>query len=148
MRLSPHFHLDEMTASETAARHGIANEPNETEIRNLACLCEEVLEPLRASIGRPIIVTSGFRCVELNRRLGSKDTSDHVAGRAADIKVHGLRPIEVCQRIADLELPYRQLIHEFGAWTHVSIPADNEVPRRQHLTIDRLGTRPGLEAAR
>lgn len=148
MKLSPNFTLAEMTASDTAERKGLDNTPGELETRNLALLCEEILEPIRAALKRPIIVTSGYRSIPVNRAIGSSDRSQHTKGQAADFKVHGVTPLEVCQMIEALDLPYDQLIHEFGAWTHVSIAADGAAPRRQHLTIDRRGTRPGLHPAR
>ncbi len=147
MKLSEHFSLSELTASDTAARFGIDNTPNDSETANLALLCEEVLEPLRATVG-PIQVTSGFRCLTLNRRIGSKDTSHHTMGRAADIKVAGMKPLDVCELILSMGLPFEQVIHEFGSWTHVAIAPDGKAPKRQCLTIDRLGTRPGLHPAR
>ena len=152
MNLSEHFTLAELTASDTAARAGIDNKPNDSEIANLASLCEEILEPLRATVG-PVQVTSGFRCIPLNRRIGSKDTSHHTMGRAADIKVAGMKPLDVCELIVSMGLGFEQCISEFatpngGGWTHVSIPENGKAPKRQCLTIDRLGTRPGLHPAR
>ncbi len=147
MNLSDHFTLAELTASDTAERFGIDNTPNDSEIANLASLCEEILEPLRATVG-PIQVTSGFRCLTLNRRIGSKDTSHHTMGRAADIKVAGMKPLDVCELIVSMGLPFEQLIHEFGSWCHVAIAPDGKAPKRQTLTIDKQGTRPGLHPAR
>lgn len=147
MKLSAHFDLEEFTFSETAARFAIDNTPDDGEIQNLAILCEEILEPLREKVG-PIQVTSGFRCLPLNRRIGSRDTSHHTMGRAADIKVAGMKPLDVCKLIVTLNLPFEQVIHEFGSWTHVAIAPDGAVPRRQTLTIDKQGTRAGLHPVR
>lgn len=147
MKISPHFDLDEFTFSETAVRAGIDNTPSDTEIQNLAILCEEILEPLRQRVG-PIQITSGFRCLQLNRRIGSKDASHHTKGRAADLKVAGMKPLDVCELIVSLGLPFEQLIHEFGSWTHVAVPADGAQPKRQTLTIDKQGTRSGLHQVR
>lgn len=152
MSLSAHFSLAELTASDTADRLGIDNTPSDDEVQNLALLCEEILEPLREKVG-PIQVTSGFRCLVLNRRIGSNDTSHHTMGRAADIKVAGMKPLEVCELILSIGLPFEQLIHEFGTpsgggWTHVAIAPDGKAPKRQCLTIDKQGTRPGLHPAR
>lgn len=148
MRLSEHFTLEEMVESDLARRHGIDNTPVEREIHNLVRLCEEILEPLRYRVKRSIFVSSGFRCLTLNRVLRSKDTSDHVQGLAADIKVDGMAPMEVCRIIERMNLPYRQLIHEFGSWTHVSDSPEGVEPTRTLLTIDHLGTRAGILAAR
>lgn len=144
MNLSPHFTIEELTSSETASRLGIVNVPSQEEVENLRDLCRFILEPLREGCGKVIVVTSGFRCKELNRVLGSKDTSDHVHGRAADIKIPGMTPLHVCGLIVMLNLPFRQVIHEFGTWTHVSIAPKGTAPARQQLTIDKKGTRAGL----
>lgn len=132
MTLSAHFDLSEFTESDTAHRKGIKNVPSDAVISNLAILCEDILEPLREEVG-PITITSGFRCLELNRQLGSNDTSHHVQGRAADIKVKGMTPLEVCRAIIELELPFEQLIDE-GSWAHVAIPLNGNPPRRELLT--------------
>lgn len=146
MHLSTHFSLDELMFSQTAARNGIDNTPPQAVIERLESLCLDVLEPIRAHFG-PVHITSGYRCLELNRRIGSKDTSQHTKGEAADI-VTSSRPLAVCRWIEASGLPFHQLIHEFGRWTHVSIAPPGESPRRQTLTIDRLGTRSGLHEAR
>ena len=142
MRLSAHFDLSEFLHSDTAERLGIDNAPDDAEIANLKRLCEEVLEPLRERIG-PIQITSGFRCIALNRAIGSRDSSHHIDGRAADIKVKGLGPKTICEAIAALELPAEQIIRE-SSWTHVSIPVAGKEPKRQHLTIDSHGVRQGF----
>ena len=121
MILSLHFELAEFLVSETAARLGISNEPSDEVIVNLRRLCSEVLEPLRESLARPVIITSGYRSAELNHAIGGSFTSHHMIGRAADIIVPGLPPIEVCRHIQLLDLPCSQIIHEFGRWTHVSV---------------------------
>lgn len=148
MKLSANFTLVELTASDTAERRGLDNTPDDTAVRNLAVLCEEILEPVRAALGRPIIVTSGYRSIMVNRAVGSNDRSQHTKGQAADFKVHGVAPLDVFVIVEALGLPFDQLIAEFGAWTHVSIAAPGSKPRRQLLTIDRKGSRPGLLAVR
>jgi hypothetical protein len=142
VNLSPHFTYAELTASAKAAEIGIDNTPDAEEVENLKRLCAEILEPLRHLLG-PIQVTSGYRCIALNRAVGSKDTSHHIDGRAADIKIKGLSPKTVCEAIAALELPYQQCIVE-ATWTHVSIPVAGHEPARQNLTIGPDGTRPGF----
>lgn len=142
MNLSPHFTLTELTQSQVADAHDINNTPDAEEIENLKRLCIEILEPLRAKVG-PIQITSGYRCIALNRAVGSKDTSDHIDGRAADIKVKGISPKTLCEAIVALELPAKQIIRE-ETWTHVSIPRTGQAPARQVLTIDAHGTRQGL----
>ena len=88
--LSPHFSLKEMTDSQTAVKHGIANIPSPEAVENLRRLCESTLEPLREAIGLPIIVTSGFRTLALNSLLAhASSSSQHMRGQAADFWVQG-----------------------------------------------------------
>ena len=85
MKLSEHFKLSEFTNSSTATARGIDNTPNEQQIANLKRICEEILEPLRAFAGQPIIIGSGFRCPALNKAVGGVKNSQHMTGEAADI---------------------------------------------------------------
>ena len=132
MQLSEHFELAEFLVSETAARRGIANEPTPQIIDNLRRLCQLVLEPLRVKLARPVVITSGYRSLALNRAVGGSPTSHHMQGRAADIIVPGMTPLAVCQAVNQLKLPCVQIIHEFGRWAHLSVAASNE--RTQLLT--------------
>lgn len=134
MRVSPNFTLSEFAVSEYATRKGITFEVPPQFVTHVEELCETVLEPLRAALGRPIVVLSGYRPSWLNTAVGGSRTSDHLEARAADIVVPGVRPIDVCTKADDLELPYKQVIHEFGRWTHISIPPFNLKPIRQALT--------------
>lgn len=131
IRLSPHFFLDEFTFSEQAARMGREIEVPEAFVENLRRLCLTILEPVRVDMGRPIFVSSGYRPDWLNKLVGGSPSSQHVLAEAADIKMTGRTPVQVCRRIVELKLPYHQLIYEFGRWTHVSIsptiPAKNQV---------------------
>ena len=142
MNLTEHFTLEEMTRSEAAARHGYDNTPNEAEIANLTRLCE-LLEQVKATLGgKPIMVNSGFRSKQVNDAVGSKDTSQHRIGCAADIRVPGMTPREVVQACIDANLPFDQIILEFDAWTHISVPnVAGADPRGSKLIIDRQGTR-------
>jgi hypothetical protein len=126
IQLSPHFMLSEMIRSETASRKGIDNYPkDEAIIKNLKALCENVLEPVRQHFGKPISPTSGYRCLPLNRAIGSSDGSQHVQGQAADFVVPGVSKNTVLQWIRN-NLDYDQLIDEFGStgWIHVSYRAN------------------------
>ncbi|MCQ2243820.1 MAG: D-Ala-D-Ala carboxypeptidase family metallohydrolase [Bacteroidaceae bacterium] len=87
IKLSPHFVLSEFTRSSTAAAHGIDNTPTLGSVSNLQYLCEKILEPLRAHANQPIIINSGYRCLQLNKAIGGVSTSNHLSGYAADIKV-------------------------------------------------------------
>jgi hypothetical protein len=148
MQLTKHFTLQEMTASETAARRGFDNIPNETEISNLVRVAE-LLEEVRILLGKPILINSAFRSKQVNDAVGSRDTSQHRLGCAADIRVPGMNPDEVCRAIINSGIQYDQLIREFwtpeggGGWTHISVPNTKEMTaRRQALIIDKAGTRP------
>lgn len=119
MQLSPHFSLEEMTLSQTAARRGIDNVPPAAATAALKTLCTEVLEPIRLHFGRPVRVSSGFRSPTLNRAIGGAASSQHCRGEAADITVPGVSNFELAQWISR-NLHYDQLILEFGRWVHVS----------------------------
>jgi hypothetical protein len=142
MNLTPHFTLDELTASEAAERNGWDNTPNEQELENLKRLAAFLEEVKTALGGRPVMVSSGFRCKQVNDSVGSKDTSQHRIGCAVDFRVPQLTPDEVVKTIIESGLPYDQVIREFDRWTHLSIPNTPETaPRRQVLIIDKTGTR-------
>lgn len=87
IKLTPHFTLSEFTKSPTAAAKGIDNTPSLTAVSNLQFLCEKILEPLREHAKQPIIINSGYRCLQLNKAVGGVSTSNHLSGYAADIKV-------------------------------------------------------------
>jgi zinc D-Ala-D-Ala carboxypeptidase len=143
MNLTAHFTLEELTASETAERNGWDNTPNDQELANLgrlAALLEQVKEVLA---GKPIMISSGLRTKKVNDAVGSKDTSQHRIGCAADFKVPGMTPDEVVKAIVASGIGYDQVIREFDRWTHISIPNSiNFSPRGQALIIDKAGTRP------
>jgi uncharacterized protein YcbK (DUF882 family) len=142
MNLSPNFTLDELTASQTAARKGLDNTPNATEVANLVRVAA-LLEEVRALLNKPILINSGFRSKAVNDAVGSRDTSQHRLGCAADIRVSGMTPREVVEACIAANIGYDQIIEEFGSWTHISVPNTASIaPRRQALTIDRQGTRP------
>lgn len=84
MQLSPHFYLDEFLRSEYAARHGIDMTPSSKVVANLALLCRDVLEPIRALVGGPLVITSGYRPEALNTAIGGAPNSDHIRGLSAD----------------------------------------------------------------
>jgi zinc D-Ala-D-Ala carboxypeptidase len=141
MKLAAHFSLAEFCVSQTSARRGKRIEPTEAEIHNLTRLCVTVLEPLRIDLGRPIVVTSGLRPLWLNQAIGGSKTSAHMDGRAADIVVPGMSPLEVCRRVCELRLLVDQCIYEFGEWTHLGIAPYDARPRDQYLTARVLNGR-------
>ena len=142
MNLSPNFALDELTASETAARHGIDNTPDEATIQNLTRLAN-TLQEVRALLGnKVIIVSSGYRSPELNQKVGGSATSDHCKGLAADFICPSYgTPDEIVRAVMASAVPYKQVIREFDKWVHLSIPEEGEAPRKQALIIDKQGTR-------
>lgn len=142
MNLTPHFTLDELTASETAERNGWDNTPSDAELANLRRLAD-FLEQIKALLGgKPIMVNSAYRSKRVNDAVGSRDTSQHRIGCAADIRVPGMTPDQVVKAIVASSLPFDQVIREFDRWTHVSIPnTPDTAARRQALIIDRTGTR-------
>src|SRR5215475_6802196 len=109
-----------MTFSETAVRHEFDNRPDAKSRQNLLELCENMLEPIRELVGGPITVTSGYRSPTLNSIVGGAPESQHKTGEAADINCALVNPQSLFQRIRQSELPFDQLIDEFGAWVHVS----------------------------
>ena len=124
MKLTKNFSLEEMYRSDTAQRCGIDNKPQTEEVvENLRALCTEVLQPLRDHLGRPVTITSGYRCKELNKRVGGVRNSQHLKGEAADIRVKNREElIEMMKFLMD-ETQFDQLIWEkAGAteWVHVS----------------------------
>lgn len=146
MNLTEHFTLEELTASDTAARLGIDNTPGPVERANLVVLANK-LEVVRLILGAPLIISSGYRCLALNRKLRSDDTSAHVQGLGADFTCPGFgTPLEIALRLASRrdEIGFDQLIHEFGRWVHVGFRLKD--PRGELLTVDTRGTRAGLLA--
>ena len=137
MNLTPHFTLEELTITD---HRELENTPNETELANLKRLAE-FLETVKTVLGgKPIMVNSAFRSKAVNDAVGSKDTSQHRIGCAADIRVPGLTPDEVVKAIIASGIGYDQVIREFDRWTHISIP-NAGTPRKQALIIDKAGTR-------
>ena len=139
MNLTPHFTLEELTHTD---HRTLDNTPNEAELTNLKRLAD-FLEAVKTVLGgKPIIVNSAFRSKAVNDAVGSKDTSQHRTGCAADIRVPGMTPDEVVKAIIAANLGHDQVIREFDRWTHVSIPnTTTDKPRLQALIIDKQGTR-------
>jgi uncharacterized protein YcbK (DUF882 family) len=139
MNLSPHFTLDELTHTD---HRQFDNTPNATEMANLVRLAA-FLEDVKTVLGgKPVMINSAFRCKAVNDAVGSRDSSQHRIGCAADIRVPGMTPDEVVKAVRAAGLGYDQVIREFDRWTHISIPNNPEdKPRQQALIIDRSGTR-------
>ena len=142
MNLTPHFTLEELTASEIAERNGWDNSPNDQELANLTRLAD-FLEQVKVVLGgKPIMISSGLRTKKVNDAVGSRDTSQHRIGCAADFRVPGMTPDEVVRKIVASSIGYDQVIREFDRWTHISVPSSEDtIPRKQALIIDKAGTR-------
>ena len=140
--LTPHFTLEELTRSEIGARHGIDNTPPEEIVPNLKRLAE-MLEEVRIILGgRPIYVNSAYRCPQINTLVGSKPTSDHLLGLAADFVCPSFGvPDYVVRAVMASPISYKQVIREFDAWTHIAAPKEGETAKREALIIDKAGTR-------
>ena len=140
MNLTKNFTLEELT---TTDHRQFDNTPNETERANLVRLAG-LLELVKVALGgKPVMVNSAFRSKQVNDAVGSKDTSQHRVGCAADIRVPGMTPDQVVKAVIAAKLSFDQLIREFDSWTHISIPNDPKgKPRGQTLIIDKAGTRP------
>jgi zinc D-Ala-D-Ala carboxypeptidase len=138
-QLSPHFSLEELTHTD---HRQYDNSPNQDELANLNRLAS-FLEQVKSVLGgKPIMINSAFRSKPVNDAVGSKDTSQHRIGCAADMRVPGMTPDEVVKAIIASGIGYDQIIREFDRWTHISIPNHPEdKPRQQALIIDKMGTR-------
>lgn len=144
--LSQNFSISEMVKSQIALRHGINNWPNEDALLNMDYLANAVLQPIRDNFGTAVNISSGYRCLELNRLLGSEDSSQHRKGEAADIEIWSINNLTLATWIRN-NLVYDQLILEFydgvdpqSGWVHVSFVKEMNDNRMQVLTINQNGT--------
>ena len=141
MKLSANFELFELTKSQVADRKGIQNNPSPDHIDNLKSLCINILQPIRSEFDRPVIISSGFRSAELCIAIGSKPTSQHSEGKAADLEIPGVDNMELAMWIKN-NLNFDQLILEFykdgepnSGWVHVSWAGEDN--RNQTLSAVR-----------
>ena len=132
--MTEHFKLEEFIRSSTAQQLGIDNTPSEEVILNLRNLCEKVLEPLRQWYGKPISISSGYRCPALNRAVAGVTKSQHLKGEAADIRLPSIAIGRKMLEYIVFHLPYDQVIWEHNTdglyWIHVSLKRD---PRKNRL---------------
>ena len=142
MMVSAHFSLRELCHSQLASRHRIDNRPGEAEILRLQYLAQHFLEPLRRKLGRPFSPSSGYRCLALNRLLGSSDRSQHVRGEAVDLKIPGIAAGDLAGLVRR-EFTFDQLILEFhrpdqpdSGWLHCSlVDPDRDRPNRHRALV-------------
>jgi hypothetical protein len=140
MNLSEHFTLEELTHTD---HREFDNTPNDAELANLKRLAAFLETVKQALDNKPIMINSAFRCKQVNDAVGSKDSSQHRIGCAADLRIPGMTPDEVVRALIKADLPFDQIIREFDRWTHISVPNhDGDKPRKQALIIDKAGTRP------
>jgi len=146
MQLTKNFQLSEFLVSQTAERLRLDNTPNAQNIANLKLLCEKVLQPIRDNFNKPVVITSGFRSVAVNRAIGGSTKSQHMQGQAADFTIPSIDNYQLAKWI-EASLNYDQLILEFytggnTGWIHVGYS-----PRHlnQELTINRFGSFNGLK---
>ena len=137
MNLTKNFSLLELTKSQTAERKGIDNTPSTEHQENLKSLCTAILQPVRDHFGKVVTISSGYRSPELCTAIGSKITSQHAKGQAADFEIFGVSNKDLADYI-DSELHYDQLILEYwkesdpnSGWVHCSYTDDNN--RKQYL---------------
>lgn len=150
--VTEHFSWREMTRSQTAARRGIDNTPNTEQRKNIAYTAAQ-LEKIRAYVAekygapRAVIVSSGFRCLTLNRAIGGSTTSAHIYGLAADFDIQGLTSPQTARLIKDMAdkelIAYDQLILEYpkhgnAAWVHIGFKPNGQGQRNQELTANRV----------
>ena len=139
MNLSPHFTLEELTVTDHRTLDNTPDDDQKVNLYRLAQFLEQVKEVLQF---KPILVNSAFRSKAVNDACGSRDTSQHRLGCAADILVPGMTPDAVVRAVIASKLDYDQVIREFDSWTHISIPNTPETkPRKMVLIIDKAGTR-------
>ena len=137
MKLTENFSLLELTKSQTAERKGIDNTPSPTHRDNLKSLCTRILQPVRDHFGRVVSVSSGYRSEALCIAIGSKISSQHAKGQAADFEIYGLSNQELADWIRE-NLDYDQLILEYwtpespnNGWIHCSY--NSEGNRKEYL---------------
>ena len=137
--MTPHFTLAELTRTD---HRTLDNTPDPAALANLHRLAA-FLEQVRTALGdRMVVINSAYRSAAVNDAVGSKDTSQHRLGCAADIRVPGMSPDAVVRAVVASGLAYDQLIREFDSWTHISIPnAPDAYARKMVFIIDKTGTR-------
>jgi zinc D-Ala-D-Ala carboxypeptidase len=132
MRLTRNFSLEQLIYSETAESERIDNTPGADIVRNLQLLATG-LEQVQALTGFPLEISSGYRCPELNQRVGGAKTSQHTQGQAADFTCAEFGPpVDIIKAIRDSDIEFDQCILEYARWVHISF---SETPRGKVLTI-------------
>lgn len=140
-KLTPHFTLEELYASEIAERNNIDNKPTDPYILDNLQFLAERLEEVRNVLQYPVHVNSAYRCILVNGMLGSKPTSAHTKGLAADIICPSFgNPRNIVNAIVGSDIQYDQVILEFDRWCHIGFAEKGQTPRLQKLIINKEGT--------
>lgn len=137
MQLTEHFTLSEFVYSETALKYLISNIPTPCQLENIKRLAK-ILELIRGHFNSPVKISSGFRCDELNAKIGGAKTSAHKYGLAVDFTVDGVDNYIVFNQVPLIVKNFDQLIYEFGRWVHLSIPEIAITPRCDTLIAKNL----------
>lgn len=152
MNLSTNFSLSEATKSSTGLRCGIDNTPSSEQIAALTHVAESILQPVRDHFETPFVPSSWFRCLDLNRAIGSEDSSRHILGEAVDFEVPGISNRDLAIWCRD-NLEFDQLILEFwdpddpsAGWVHCSNKREGD-NRGEVLTIGKGGINYGIPDA-
>lgn len=134
MNISEHITYEEAVKSQTATRKGIVNTPNDEQLQNMKIVAEACFEPIRAWYGKPLIVSSFFRCEALNKAIGGVKTSEHCEGKAIDIDTGNKEENKKIFEWAKANLKFNQLINEYDfSWVHISFDLGKN--KNQTLTI-------------
>ena len=142
MNLTQHFTFEELYASEIADRNHIDNTPTDPQILNNLKSLALNLESVRRLLGKPIHINSAYRCLAVNALLGSKPTSSHIKGLAADIISPSFgTPIDIVRAIVASNIQYDQVILEYDRWCHIGFAPKGQTQRLPKLIIDKSGTR-------
>ena len=130
------FSISELCHSDIAIQYKIDNKPTLAVCDNLLTLIFYVLQPLRNKLGKPIIINSGYRCKQLNShpKIKGAANSQHIEGKAADLKVNGLTPYNLWMYIQSSGIEYDQAILEYNSWVHISFNKGKN--RKQAFRID------------
>lgn len=148
MQLSKHFALDELVFSQTAARLGIDNLPNAQVLANLRHLAAQ-LELVRSALGNAaLVISSGYRCAALNAAVHGARNSAHLTGLAVDFTAPRFGTVlETARAVAACQVPFDQVIYEFGSWVHLGVCPPGGKPKAELLSIAQAGQyRTGLLA--
>ena len=127
------FKISELIYSDKAAKNDISNIPDTNSLDNMLELIVNCLQPIRNKLGKPMIITSGYRNSQVNKLVGGAATSQHTKGQAADFTVSGMTPAQVVEFIKNSGVEYDQLINEYNQWTHISYNKGNN--RKQSFVI-------------